>query len=190
MKGYGGCAQAELVAAWSLGALPADEVAAVRAHVDVCLTCQAHAHAIQEVVKSFADWPTEVVRPGPPLWDRLAGRLAGEGVKLPAAGARPDWAEPAWEEVAPGITCKLLATDEARRRVSMLVRLAPGVSYPPHTHAGVEELHLLQGELWIDDRKLYPGDYNLGPPGTGDQRVFSEAGCMCVLVTSPDDVLR
>ena len=29
----------------------------------------------------------------------------------------------------------------------MLVPLAPGVEYPPHIHAGVEALHLLQGEL-------------------------------------------
>ena len=29
----------------------------------------------------------------------------------------------------------------------MLVRLAPGAAYPPHRHAGVEELHLLEGEL-------------------------------------------
>jgi len=29
-----------------------------------------------------------------------------------------------------------------------------------HTHARLEELFLFDGELWIDDRKLYPGDYN------------------------------
>jgi len=40
----------------------------------------------------------------------------------------------------------------------MLVRLAPGATYPAHTHAGVEELHLLDGELWIDECKLVPGD--------------------------------
>ena len=72
----------------------------------------------------------------------------------------------------------------------MLVRLAPGASYPPHTHAGVEELHLLDGELWIDERKLFPGDYNYGAPGAGDERVWSETGCTCVLVTSTKDVLR
>jgi anti-sigma factor ChrR (cupin superfamily) len=48
----------------------------------------------------------------------------------------------------------LLAADAERHLVSMLVRLAPGASYPTHTHAGVEELHLLHGELWIEDRKL------------------------------------
>lgn len=66
----------------------------------------------------------------------------------------------------------------------MLVRLAPGASYPPHAHAGVEELHLLDGELWINGRKLMPGDYNCGSPGAGDDRVWSETGCTCVLVTS------
>jgi hypothetical protein len=40
------------------------------------------------------------------------------------------WDEPAWEEVAPGIFCKLMATDTKAHRVSMLVRLLPGVEYP------------------------------------------------------------
>ena len=101
----------------------------------------------------------------------------------------PQWSEPEWEQVAPGIECKLLATDNARHRVSMLVRLAPGARYPAHTHADIEELHLLDGELWIDERKLFPGDYNYGAPGAGDERVWSETGCTCVLVTSTKDVL-
>ena len=71
----------------------------------------------------------------------------------------------------------------------MLVRLLPGVDYPPHTHAGVEELHLLEGELWIDERKLFPGDYNRAVVGTGDKRVWSETGCTCVLITSTKDIL-
>jgi anti-sigma factor ChrR (cupin superfamily) len=83
----------------------------------------------------------------------------------------------------------VLASDRDKHVVSMLVRLAPGGEYPPHTHAGVEELHLLEGELWIDERKLYPGDYNRAEPGTGDRRVWSETGCTCVLVTSTKDIL-
>jgi anti-sigma factor ChrR (cupin superfamily) len=74
--------------------------------------------------------------------------------------------------------------------VSMLVRLAPNTSYPPHTHAATEELHLLDGELWINDRKLFPGDYNRGEAGESDVRVWSETGCTCVLITSHRDVLR
>jgi anti-sigma factor ChrR (cupin superfamily) len=100
-----------------------------------------------------------------------------------------DFANLPWEQVAPGIACQLFATDSENDRVSMLVRLAPGVEYPAHTHAGVEELHLLQGELWIDERQLHPGDYNRAEPGTADKRVWSETGCTCVLMTSTRDVL-
>jgi anti-sigma factor ChrR (cupin superfamily) len=71
----------------------------------------------------------------------------------------------------------------------MLVRLAPGAAYPPHRHGGVEELYLLDGELMIDDKKLYPGDYNRAEAGTADQHVWSETGCTCVLLTSTKDVL-
>jgi anti-sigma factor ChrR (cupin superfamily) len=72
----------------------------------------------------------------------------------------------------------------------MQVRLAPGASYPAHTHAGPEELHLLDGELWIDGRRLVPGDYNYGAPGEGDTRVYSETGCTCILITSTQDILH
>jgi hypothetical protein len=47
-----------------------------------------------------------------------------------------------------------------------------------------------RGELWIDERKLLPGDYNYGAPGASDERVWSETGCTCLLVTSTNDVLR
>jgi len=104
-----------------------------------------------------------------------------------ASGA--DWLEPNWQDVAPGIAVHMLSIDDKTSMVSMLVRLVPGGEYPPHTHAGLEELHLLEGELWIDDRKLYPGDYNRAEPGTGDKRVWSETGCTCVLITSTRDIL-
>jgi hypothetical protein len=55
---------------------------------------------------------------------------------------------------------------------------------------GVEELHLLEGELWINGRKLVPGDCNYGAPGALDENVWSETGCTCVLVTSAEDLLR
>ncbi len=78
--------------------------------------------------------------------------------------------------------CRLCTPDQRRRFHS--------VEYPPHSHAHVEELHLLDGELWIDDRKLYPRDYNRAEPGTSDRRVWSETGCTCVLITSFRDPLR
>ncbi|HYL90675.1 MAG TPA: cupin domain-containing protein [Burkholderiales bacterium] len=123
------------------------------------------------------------------LQERLARRIAQETGAALVPPPQPQWVEPQWEEVAPGISCKLLAVDAEKDLISMMVRLAPGAAYPAHTHAAVEELHLLDGELWIDERKLVPGDYNRGEPGTGDKRVWSETGCTCVLITSTRDVL-
>lgn len=141
------------------------------------------------IVESFAFWPKDVLRPPASLQNRLARRIAAETGSEPILPEPREWREPEWKDVAPGISCKLLATDAERHRVSMLVRLAPGADYPPHTHAGVEELYLLDGELWIDDNKLYPGMCNRAEPGTGDKRVWSETGCTCVLITSTKDVL-
>jgi len=186
----GRCAQSELVCAYAVQALPASEVAAIEAHIAICLECQHELASVRPLVNRFAAWPTDVLRPTASLQARLAHRIAEETGKDPVLPPATRWSEPEWEQVAPGIECKLLATDAERHRVSMLVRLAPGASYPAHTHAGVEELHLLDGELWIDGRKLIPGDYNYGAPGSGDDRVWSDTGCTCVLVTSIQDVLR
>ncbi len=184
------CGYAELVSAYAVRALGAPEVAGVEAHLASCTQCRRELQALRPAVEAFSSWPTDVLRPADTLQERLARRIAEETGAAPLSPPPRAWAEPQWEEVAAGISCKLLATDEQTHMVSMLVRLAPGAEYPPHVHAGVEELHLLDGELWIDERKLYPGDYQRGEPGTGDKRVWSETGCTCVLITSTRDLLR
>jgi anti-sigma factor ChrR (cupin superfamily) len=187
------CEQSEVTCAYAAQALSASEIAAAEAHIAACPDCRRELEMLRPVLDSFVSWPIDVLRPTASLQARLALRIAeetGKGPVLPPARrGEQAWSEPEWEEVAPGIECKLLATDTERDRVSMLVRLAPGASYPAHTHAGVEELHLLDGELWIDERKLLPGDYNYGAPGEGDERVWSETGCTCILLTSTEDVL-
>jgi anti-sigma factor ChrR (cupin superfamily) len=183
------CGRTDLVAEYALDALPPGEAASLAAHAAGCEACRQELERLRPVVEALPAWPTDVLRPPASLQERLARRIAAETGSDPVLSSGRAWKEPEWEEVAPGILCKILATDTERDRVTMLVRLRPGVSYPPHTHAGVEELHLLDGELWIDDRLLHPGDYNRGEPGARDQRVYSETGCTCVLITSPSDVL-
>jgi anti-sigma factor ChrR (cupin superfamily) len=180
----------ELLCVYALQALPSSEVPALEAHISACVDCQHELESLRPVVESFVSWPTDVLRPPTSLWGRLAQRIAAETGAKPLLPETARWAEPEWKDVAPGISCKLLATDSERNRVSMLVRLAPGADYPAHRHAGLEELHLLDGELMIDDRKLYPGDYNRAEPGSVDSRVWSKTGCTCVLITSTLDELR
>ena len=179
----------ELVFLYALQALPSSEFPIAEAHISACADCQREMETLRPVIGAFVSWPTDVLRPSASLWERLARRISAETGQEPVVPELPGRAEPEWEEAAPGISCKLLATDTERNRVSMLVRLAPGAAYPPHRHGGVEELYLLDGELMIDNKKLYPGDYNRAEAGTADQHVWSETGCTCVLLTSTKDVL-
>ena len=184
------CRSAEQACAYALQILPTSEVATTEAHLSSCPDCQREMESLRSVIDHLVSWPTDVLRPTTSLQMRLALRIAQETGKRPVLRRAEQWSEPEWNQVAPGLKCKLLASDTERHRVSMLVRLAAGATYPPHTHEGVEELHLLDGELWIDERKLVPGDYNYGAPGEGDERVWSETGCTCVLITSTRDILH
>ena len=184
----GQCPQLEQVSLYVLHALPQAEAALLVEHLRECGECQQELADLGPLVASFVSWPTDVLRPAESVWGRLAQRI-GIDAHTEAVGNCAPWVDPQWEEVAPGIACKLLASDTQRSRISMLVRLAPGAHYPPHTHAGIEELHLLHGELWIDERKLSAGDYNRAEAPSGDARVWSETGCTCVLITSTRDIL-
>jgi quercetin dioxygenase-like cupin family protein len=174
----------------ALQALPATESRQVEAQIAECAECGREMQALRPIVSAFVSWPIDVLRPSRSLWDRLAQRIAdetGSAPMSPAPAPRPT--QPEWFDAAPGISCRVLATDTEKNRVSMLVRLAPGTDYPPHRHADVEELHLLHGVLIVDEKTLYPGDYLRSEPGTVDHRVWSETGCTCVLLTSIDDII-
>lgn len=186
-----GCTQSEQVFLYAAEVLPPGEAAAVEVHLANCAACRQELDTLNAIVDDFAHWPMDVLRPRAALWGRVADRIAAAENGEPSEPADPEpWAEPEWKEVAPGIRCQLLATDTGRHRVSMLVRLEPGTDYPPHTHGGVEELHLLDGELYINERKLCPGEYSRADPGSVDARVWSETGCTCVLMTSTRDIFR
>ena len=174
---------------YALGALPSREIAFAEAQISACADCQQEMKTLRPLIGSFVSWPTDVLRPSASLWGPLAQRIAEETGKEPVFPPSQLPAKPDWEEAAPGISCKLLATDTEKNRVSMLVRLAPGTDYPRHRHAGIEELHLLHGELMIGYKKLYPGDYNRAELDSVDYRVWTETGCTCVLLTSTQDVL-
>ena len=184
------CKYLEQISLHVVAALPPEEATQMQEHLKACDECSAEFESLRLTVASFGSWPTELLPPAQSLWARLAERLSPEVRDGSMPAAPPACADPQWEEVGPGISCKLLSEDTEHCRVSMLVRLAPGAEYPPHSHAGTEELHLLEGELWIDECHLNPGDYYRAEAGSADGRVWSETGCTCVLITSTKDVLQ
>jgi quercetin dioxygenase-like cupin family protein len=183
------CPQMDLVDLYALRALSAEEATPVVLHLLTCTPCRREYQSLKPVVEELPNWPASELQPSPFLWERVLKRIRYEAVEETGLDGSLRRHDSDWEQPAPGIHCKLLSTDSRGGRVSMLVRLEPGIEYPPHCHAGVEELHLLDGELWIDDRKLKPGEYNRAEPGTRDHRVWSETGCTCVLITSSGDEL-
>ncbi|HEY7539958.1 MAG TPA: sigma factor, partial [Methylomirabilota bacterium] len=66
-----------------------------------------------DVVSSPADIP----QPPASRWELLARRIAAETGEAPVAWAPEGPAEPEWQEVVHGISCKLLATDTEHDRV-------------------------------------------------------------------------
>src|SRR5213592_3512510 len=108
------CAQSEMTCAYAAQALAAHEAAAAEAHIASCPECQRELEGLRPVVDSFVSWPTDVLRPTTSLQARLALRIAEETGKEPvlppARQGEQTWSEPEWEDVAPGIECKLLET--------------------------------------------------------------------------------
>jgi len=179
----------DLVYLFALQALAPREMASVEAQISSCEECRREIETLRPIIRSFVGWSTDVLRPAESLWARLAKRIGSEGARGPVVHRLEAPFRPEWEEAAPGIHVKILATNADNDSVSLLVRLDPETDYPAHTHAGIEELHLLHGTLKVDDRTLYPGDFIHSEVGSVDHRVWSETGCTCFLVTSTKDTL-
>jgi quercetin dioxygenase-like cupin family protein len=179
----------DLLCLFVLQGLPPREMASVEAQISSCEDCREELETLRPIVRSFVGWPTDVLRPAESLWVRLAKRIASEGSMPPLVPQSDVRGKSEWEEAAPGIHVKILARNTENHRLSMLVRLDPGTDYPGHTHAGIEELHLLHGILKVDDRTLYPGDFMHNEAGSVHHHVWSETGCTCFLLTSAEDTL-
>ncbi len=181
------CIAIDQLTAFASGVLPEHYAESLALHVAECSHCDLALKLVEQLAAVIPAWPRDLLEPSTDLWHRVAEGITPTGTS-PLFASEHITPRP-WAQVAPGICCKLLAADFDSHQVSMLVRLQPGHEYPPHEHAGTEELHLLDGELWINDRQLLPGDYHRAEAGSADRRVWSETGCTCVLTTSLRDRL-
>ena len=82
--------------------------------------------------------------------------------------------------VAPGVFVKDVAITAGWEM--QIVRFEPGARFPVHTHEHPEFLFILEGELVQGGRRLGPGWASVASPGSVDDDVYSETGCVFVLV--------
>lgn len=92
-----------------------------------------------------------------------------------------------WAAASPGVDVLPLAGD--REVVSMLVRFAPGASVPDHHHALDEDCVVLDGEMFLGDILLRPGDYQFAPAGGGHWGETSDVGVLFFFHGALDPVL-
>lgn len=88
----------------------------------------------------------------------------------------------------PGVTARLLHLDTATKRFSAIVKLEPGARIPPHTHDGLEECLVLEGELILGEVRMRPGDYQWAEDGTDHVEQWTDVGAT-VLISGPMSLL-
>jgi anti-sigma factor ChrR (cupin superfamily) len=92
-----------------------------------------------------------------------------------------------WERYkVPGVTIARLHIDLVKREAVGLFRAEPGVRYPLHHHADVEEIFMLQGDLIMGNKVYGSGDYIRSVPSS-THAPETHGGCMFFFRTSLHD---
>jgi anti-sigma factor ChrR (cupin superfamily) len=187
--------QQEQASLFVLGALSSAEEAAFAREL-------ADNPPLQELVNTLrktADLLLQAVPPHQPpgeLKRRILQRLGPTAA--PGATARPappgfafiEAADAGWKPLpVEGAWVKLLSADQASGYVVLLGKLEAGRRYPPHTHAGSEDLYLLTGDLHVGSYVLGPGDFHHSDAGTTHEENYSVNGCTLLAIVSKEHAL-
>jgi ChrR Cupin-like domain len=87
----------------------------------------------------------------------------------------------------PKIRVATLHIDRVTRSISALFKAEPGMQYPSHRHGGVEEIYMLEGDLWFGEQCFGPGDYIRSELGSRHVVAHSQDGCMFFIRSSLDN---
>jgi anti-sigma factor ChrR (cupin superfamily) len=197
----------ETAALFVLGSLEEDEARGWRLHLVECDVCRRE-------VASLAASARELVRLSPveevpeELWGRVLERIRRPE---PSASASEKQVWKGWKETTgvgadgfrfvggsqtrfeptgfEGVEARRLFVDPDNGRVTMMVRMRAGSSYPAHVHAGEEECYVVSGDLCVGDLKMVAGDYQRAAAGSRHGVQSTETGCVLLLTSSTRDEL-
>lgn len=126
------------------------------------------------------------------LKNRLFDRLGLEPAEPVLESApSPFWAVRSqdlnWQpHPTPGVLVAIVHTDQVKREIVGFLKAEPGVRYPYHRHAAIEEIFMLEGDLVIGNQTFGAGDYIRSLPGSGHDP-YTQSGCQFFFHTSMDD---
>lgn len=96
----------------------------------------------------------------------------------------------AWSESGvPGITAKVLAIDQPRGLVTLLLRGEAGARYPAHRHTGPEECYVVSGAIRIGDLELHAGDFHHAESDSDHDEIVALQRSEVLLVAAIADYL-
>jgi anti-sigma factor ChrR (cupin superfamily) len=176
----------ERASLFATGALPPDEEARFSQHAKSCAVCAEEARTFEEAA-SWMPLASDAVAAPPHLREKLLARIQEPapppGIQVTRAS------EGEWQTLVPGVVAKRLYQEASTGTVTMLVRMAPGAQYPPHSHADEEHCYVLQGELHFGDLILRPGDYQCARASTTHRSSHTVNGCMVLIIASQQNAM-
>lgn len=110
------------------------------------------------------------------------GRWIGQSFYVDAS--RSDWQA----TEAPGFWTKPLYDNAERGEHTSLMRVDAGAYFPPHAHHGEwEQIFVLEGSFYDDDRLLRAGDFACRRPGALHAAGSEDGAVVLLLYTRNDD---
>lgn len=89
-----------------------------------------------------------------------------------------------WEPTdSDGFWVKRLYEDDARGEYTWLMRIDAGASTPPHAHEAFEQVYVLDGSFYDDDRLVRAGEFCARSPGAVHSAASDEGAVMLVIYT-------
>jgi anti-sigma factor ChrR (cupin superfamily) len=86
-----------------------------------------------------------------------------------------------WVSVGPGVEVKVLRMDRERNDQTVLIRMQPGSIVVGHRHTQEEECLILEGEVYIGDYRLGPGDMHVARPGAVHAPIRAPHGALLMI---------
>ena len=169
----------------ALGMLDPGEARAFEQHIEKgCEVCASERRAF-EATASWLPLAVSDAEPDAALRQRLLDRLGPPPAPIPdflhiVRASQGEWQPTGFE----GVTFKPLYLDAAQEAMTMLVRMAPGVSYPGHHHAGPEQCLVLEGDLRTGDVLLHAGDYQCAAADSTHAVSTTVNGCLLLIIAS------
>ncbi len=201
----------ELASLYVIGAMSDEQRVAFETHLEAgCRRCVEEVMSLDDVISTMSNAKNPMA-PDPKIRARLMAQIDSLESQKASLKNKPDspqvWKEwPAdkvisdlfvqrksdrnWESTGiDGVEVQRLFNDTKNNRMTALVRMAPGTSYPAHVHDGPEECFVLQGDLRVDDQVLHAGDYERRAQTSKHGVQSTQDGCMLLIVSSLSDEL-